>query len=352
MYKSIVIIFMAGLLLIGGCSENTVAPQQTTPTDEIPAKIQALYEESLEPEALIPSNLTLDNSETNVDLTTGTYDVYSVTLLWGSLITSDNTAATLMDWSGNLSMNGPGCVNVVYEIDFEAGQDYVIPYETEVTATSVAWVSYTGYDIDGLSFLIYVRNDVATFAPVELTLTTESYSNSWYIDELSNLSAWYPVDNLSGLGIFARKIWTGTTEGGFLEGKWTKANNTGTEGNFNGVWLNMDGEPEGVFAGEFWTDESGHGRFEGTISGYMLTVVIGEFKGIWFYDDLRECVVCGADHGVLLGRFAMVDNNRRGVMYATIGDWNMPTVDQLELPMKGFWRYCPDAAVSLSDILE
>ena len=349
MNKSIWLILAgAVLLIIGGCSENTVAPQQSPVTGDIPAKIQTLYEKSLTPENLVPSSLTLNSSETAIDLISGNYDVYSVTLLWGSLITSENTAATLMDWSGNLSMNGPGCININFAIDFESGQDKVVPSDVPTTA---AWVSFTGYDIDGLSFLIYVRNDVYTFAPVQLTLTTESYSNSWYFGDLDKFSAWYPVDNLSGLGIFARRIWTGTSPGGFLEGKWVKSDNSGSEGYLSGVWLDMAGEPEGVFAGEFWTDASGHGRFKGTISDDILTVVIGEFEGIWFYDDYRVCILCGSDHGALLGRFARVDDDRRGVMYAVIGDWNIPVVNQLELPLTGFWHYCPDDAVAIKDVM-
>jgi hypothetical protein len=266
------------------------------------------------------------------------YDIYAVTYLWGHFLNVSSANETATDWGGSLSVNGAAIVCPIFAISFEAGQDSVLPktlpYKTE-------WASITSRDFDGIAFLIFLKRGVESFAAPWLTFDTPPFKLDLPFEKLVRLIAYYKVDDNNGVAIFARQIKPLICKEGLLKGEWTKVANNPDSGYFSGVWMDDSGNPTGVYAGRYWTTNDGCRLMEGWVSGYMTTQIIARMKGIWWYDDPRDCILCGEGYGRFKGRVAFVNSHESGIFEGEFGDGSLPPDDKV-MPMTGKWRLiCP-----------
>lgn len=265
------------------------------------------------------------------------YDIYAVTLLWGQLLPVPNSEA--MDWSGTLGVNAEAIVHVLAPIDFESGQDSILPHDAVHFA---AWTSITQGDLDGVACLIFLKRGNEYFAAPWLSLETAPFSKTWEFGLLDRFAAWYPVEPNAGVAIFSRKLDINRCPSGTFDGTWVKSDNSGDSGWFGGTWYDPDGSPEFSYAGQFWTNNDGSREFHGYISGYILTVVLGEMHGSWYYDDPSMCPMCGEGHGIMHGTYQLGNNTEhQGKVIGAFGRYTLP-IDSLTLPLTGVWREnCP-----------
>ncbi|MCP4706721.1 MAG: hypothetical protein GY865_19155, partial [candidate division Zixibacteria bacterium] len=270
--------------------------------------------------------------------TDGEWDVYSVTFLWGQFFGIPSNIAVETDWTGDLSVNGVADIKVFHKIDFEDGQDYLV--ESDNPSMS-KWVSITNGDFDGLSFIVMIKRGIEYFAPLYLSFDTGPFQLKIPIEKLRMFKGFYNADNSNGVAVFAHKIWSNQCPRGMMKGTWTKDDIAGQSGNIRGLWLeNNQNAPAGYFMGQFWTDENGNRLMEGYVTGYITAQIIAYFKGQWYYDDYRECALCGSGHGVFKGRFEYDDRDGWDYFGGTFG-WGT-SVDALELPLEGTWKKrCP-----------
>ena len=334
------VIFM---VFLAGCSRNSTAPDQsgsnTINNQKLPESAQKILDQYL------PEDLESENGEQPdyldslpVELIENC-DIYSVTFLWGDVFNAATPSNDTTDWSGTLSMNADGVVHVLYEIDFEPGEDSVLIHNNP---TFAIWISKTANDLDGLSFLIFLPRDIEYFAPPELTFETDPITLSFYFYELVELTAFYPVDESNGLIVYSRLIWENACPGGIIDGTWVKDGWLSDSGSFNGFWIDHLGDTVGCMSGIFWGANDGFtGKFSGSVSGLYTDQVIAEFEGHWYYDDPRMCPICGEGHGVFHGQFRYLEDGRTGFMAGEFGDYSLPP-DDIEMPMTGIWRFhCP-----------
>ena len=344
MKKSIIVLLGIAVAIFAGCSDQPTTPQSshdtTPPAQSVPADLQGrlngytITEDGTVPD---PSLEAVNSSFAQTVADTG-YDVYAVTFLWGSLLNASQPPSITTDWSGKLWANAVAVVDVRYTIDFEPGEDSLVPVNTPSAA---AWVSFTSGDADGISALVFLKRGIEYFARPMLTFETTPFTISFPFERLENLTAYFPVDNMNGVAVMARKIYYHPCPAGLIKGEWIKEDISGRRGTFSGVWVDRCGNPVGVMAGLFWTNENGGGEFSGTLSGVQLDVVIAELKGIWRYDDSRLCPICGAGHGIFRGSFRYLMENVSGEMMGEFGDLSLPA-DQLRMPLIGVWRHhCP-----------
>lgn len=334
------------LLLMLGCGEQTTSP---SPADtkgpaagETPSEIVGLLESNT------PATLELAPAgDPNwvawppFDLIKNS-DVYAVTFVWGQLSPSMLPGMPVTDWSGRLWVNGVAVVQPRRTISFDPGQDSIL---TENDPAMAAWVSQTSVDFDGISFLVFVRRDITYIIAPTLHFETAPIQLEFNFGQVAKLDSFFVLPQGNALAVHTRQIWPARCPGGFTEGKWIKADNTGSNGRIEGLWLNYRGEPEGHIVGTFWTNSDGTREYSGSVSGYYLTYVIAEFKGQWWYDDPRMCPLpwCGTGHGWFRGQFAYADgSNRGGMMFGEFGDLLAPVADPLVMQFTGVWqRSCP-----------
>lgn len=272
------------------------------------------------------------------DMDDSAYDVYSVTMLWGSF-SDGNSNGDPIDWSGSAWLNAEGQIDVKYLIDFEPGEDSLIP----VNATwHAVWLSQTHNDFDGISFFIFLRNDVDYITPPVLTFETEAITLQFDFGQLSHLDGFYPVGDHSGVAIHSRRLWHEDCPHGFLSGNWIKGDFGLGEGVLQGFWYDGGNIPIGHLNGAFWQDGNATGKFHGWVTGLETDEVIAELHGVWHYDDQRLCPMCGEGHGQFYGMFQNVSNDRRGWVRGQFGDYSIPPDDAV-MPFEGHWRdFCPD----------
>jgi hypothetical protein len=337
------ITMMLMLVVVAGCSEKSTTPELTEPVqsvaEEMPADVLEVMEANTPTEFdLAPADGQGGPTWPNIDFS-GDYDVYAVTFLWGQFFDMTHQVEPT-DWSGTLSVNGVAKVHPRRTIHFEPETDSLLPSDIEAAA---AWVSYTGHDFDGINFLVFLDRTVTYITAPTLTFDTEPIVLEYSFDQLVRMDEFHLLDGGNAIGVHARKIWPQRCPGGFLEGTWLKADNSGANGTIEGLWLNMLGEPTGYLSGIFSTDSEGHRIIEGSVSGYVTDHVIAEFKGTWWYDDRRMCITCGQGHGWFRAHFVSADGSeRRGRLSGEIGNFHSPTDSELELPIHGVWHdYCP-----------
>jgi len=338
MFVLLLAAFVVGLV---GCGDSPTVPnseagvQQMSST--VPPEVRELLEQHADFGTETPAE-TLGSKSTFPEPCSNDYDVYAVTFLWGRLANVPVQSDVITDWSGKLSANAEVLIDVRFTIDFEPGQDSLIPVSSP---TFAAWVSHTGFDLDGISFLVYLKRGNAYFAPPVLVFETAPITLRLPFHLLEHYMAYYPVDNGQGVAVLARRVWHGTCPSGALRGEWIRENNTSDHGTFNGLWLDNDGNITGIYSGRFWTNNDGTREFSGWVSGYVTDQVIAELKGRWRYDDPRLCPVCGDDHGWFWGKVRFLDNSGVGVLKGEFGDFT-GAVDQIALPMVGVWKMiCP-----------
>ena len=334
------------LLLIMGCGEQTTSPSPTDTkspgTGDTPSEIVGLLESNT-PESFEMTSTGEPNwvAWPPYDLIKNS-DVYAVTFVWGQLSPSMLPGMPVTDWSGRLWVNGVAVVQPRRTIHFDPGQDSIL---TEDDPAMAAWVSQTSVDFDGISFLVFVRRDIVYIMAPTLHFETPPIKLEFGFGQVAKLDSFYVLPQGNALAVHARQIWPARCPGGFMEGKWIKADNTGSSGRIEGLWLNHCGEPQGYIVGTFWTNSDGTREYSGAVSGYYLTYMIAEFKGRWVYDDPRLCPLpwCGTSHGWFSGRFIYSNGTGLGgVMAGEFGDLLSPAVDPLALQFTGVWQSaCP-----------
>ncbi len=350
----IFILFFAGLLVaLIGCGEKVSNPNpadnRTPTTAEIPDVAKDMLDNYLNENDEAAAYAWWSNLDSNaVDIACHS-EAFAITFLWGDLFGTGSSATVITDWSGTLNINAVGSIRVRHIIDFEDGQDSVLI--TDVPTVS-AWVSATNMDLDGLSFIVTARTDVQYFMAPVLTFETAPITLHFNLFDLIQLDTFYMADNRNGVAVHSRRIWQNSCPGGTITGQWIKYDNTGDTGFIYGYWLNYNGDTLGIMSGTFGgpaTNDTPWRQFRGSVSGLYLDVVLFEFNGFWYYDDARECAVCGQGHGRFWGKFIDLMNSRRGLIAGQFGDYSLPPNDVI-LPLTGYWQYhCPWATYELFD---
>ncbi len=340
MRKSLLILLTLILAAAWSCSED----RTTTPAGEnqVPADVQKLIDRFA-----MPVPMELDPAMTHIrggnpadSPPYANYDVYAITILWGSLMNLGGNPGTTVDWSGTVSVNGVVTFDVLHTVSFETNQDHLIPTNNPAL---VAWESFTTNDFDGINCLLYVDKDIVYVTQPLLTFDTDPFAISYGLEELSNLTEFHLVNNTLGFAIAARKIYSNTCPAGMINGFWIRDDLGGATGSIQGEWLNADGSPVGPFAGTFATSNTGLRTFEGVVSEGALTVVKYYVYGTWYYDDPSMCPICGTGHGQFAGFYTDMNRNLKGVIKGEFGWAPSPTVNQL--PMTGQWiEMCRNSA--------
>jgi hypothetical protein len=247
--------------------------------------------------------------------------VYAVTFVWGRLLEPRMPPFPVVDWSGELRVSIPGsAVKVLRPIDFEDGEDRLLPV---IEPATVAWLSKTAGDFDGLGLIIRVPAASATDvrAP-EISFKSIPFSITLPFSKLERLLAYYPVSDTDGVAVLARRVDRLACPRGFINGEWVPEAADGSRGSLKGMWYNLFGIPVGTMAGSFGTDPDGTRRFEGWLSGVFLTVVLAEFKGTWLY---------GNGHGHFEGMYRYLNSKETGIIW---GEFE----GNARLPLIGIWR--------------
>jgi len=341
--RRLVFVLLACLLwAMTGCGNQSTSPEPlvNTPTTEeaMPAEVNKLLTENAPPEDEPLPEFDLEYITPFPYDIVDNCDIYSVTFLWGDFFNLGISELEPMDWSGTLSVNGVAVVHPRFTIDFEPGQDWLVP--TNVPSMS-AWVSQTSADFDGISFMVFMQRGIEYFAAPMLTFKTEQIEISLDFHQLIKYAAWYPVGETAGVAVLSRLVWQNACPGGLIDGKWTASGLGSGEGTIEGVWYDRLGEPFGLMSGRFWTNEDYTREFAGSLSGYVTDQVLAEYKGKWYYNDIRLCPMCGEGHGIFRGRFVFLADGVEGTLSGTFGDYTL-SVDQAMMPMIGRWRVdCP-----------
>ena len=345
----LLIIILALTLL--GCGDQTTSPDTPLNTQvteqEIPANVKALLDiYANDQDAMMPDVSPGPDYVTTPNINDTSYDIYSVTLLWGEFFNAASSD-TPTDWSGTLSINAEAVIKVLTTIDFEKGEDSIVA--TDVPSNA-AWVSQTYRDFDGISFLVFLKRGNEYFAEPWLRIETGPFTRHFTFSQLERFAAFYLVDNYNGIGILSHRIKPISCPAGIITGTWTRDENTGASGSVSGLWYDKNSECILSMAGRFWTDNDGSRHIKGTLSGCMLTVVLGEFEGTWLYDDPTLCPLCGEGHGIFKGQYKLYDDHK-GFFAGEFGSYGIPLTER-ELPLKGFWKeLCSDVSV-ISDTLD
>jgi len=328
------------MLAMAGCSDQLTSPGNTeteAPSPEtIPDQLQKLVDQYTPTAHGIPSEAQISYLDPIPTELIDNCDVYAVTFLWGDLFNASLEPNITTDWSGRLGINGEGIVHVRYMIDFEPGEDSVLIHDNP---TFAAWISYTNNDIDGLSFLVFVRRDIVDVTPPLLIFDTAPIKLEFTFRQLVKFDAFYRVDNRNGLIVHSRKIWQNVCPSGEFKGRWLKESFNPDGGHFEARWLDRWGTAIGYLSGRYWINDDNRGEWAGTLSGLVTDEVIAEMHGYWYYDDPTLCPTCGDDHGVLVGRYKYIRGGS-GTIKGEFG-YGVSSVD-IELPLTGVWRDdCP-----------
>lgn len=325
------------ILVLAGCSSQPTSPDSPAAVPEtIPAELQKLVDQYVPTAQGIPSEAQVTYLDPIPTELIGNCDIYAITFLWGDLFNSALTPGAITDWSGTLSVNGEAVVHVRYMIDFEPGEDSVLSHDNPSFA---AWLSYTSNDLDGLSFLVFLKRDVVYVTPPVLTFKTAPITLKFSFRQLVKLDAFYRVDNSNGVIVHSRKVWQNVCPSGEMKGRWIKDSSNPTQGHFEGRWLDRWGTAIGYLSGRFWMNNDGRGELAGHVSGLVTDEVIAEIHGYWWFDDPMLCPMCGDDHGFFVGRYKYI-NGGTGKLKGEFGYGLSP--DDVELPFHGVWHDdCP-----------
>ena len=271
------------------------------------------------------------------------FDIFNVTFLWGEFSGFDSSTPSPIDWSGGLSASVPSAMRVKALIDFEEGRDSLL---TRSDLFHLDWVSLTVGDFDGLSVLIFVPKDLVVTVVPELFFETRALNLQWFFSDLEELDAFYPVDDVNGLAVHARKLHPPFCARGTMEGDWIKASSFDDHGRFKGLWLGETGDTLGYVSGKFWTTLDHKRLMKGSVSGFVTDQVIAHLKGHWFYDDDRLCPMCGVGHGRFMGKIRLLESGAAGEFRGEFGDFSLPPND-LVMPFSGAWKIgCRDRSAS------
>jgi hypothetical protein len=337
--KNIILILVVALIpLIMGCNRNTPA-QDTAPAvsdDQTRTlAIQRITEENMPDSTAIEQSLTsafLNDSSFNVFDTS--YDVYAIMMLWGQIpVNSKDTIPVDYDWSGKAGMNAVGRMVAIHSIQFEKGEDSLLPQESP---EYISWISKTDRDVDGITCLLFIKRGIETFAESRFSFSTTPASFDIGVSRLMKFDTAIHVDNRQTLIMRSRLVYIPRCPKGFLAGSWIRSTNSGDSGVFRGLWMDETGKTIGPLTGRFWTNNDGTREFDGSWCPGMLTVIAGTIKGTWSFIDPSMCPTCGVGVGIFKGKFVDIMNNRNGTIDGFFGV--RFGSGQTILPFKGVWQ--------------
>jgi hypothetical protein len=345
-------LLLAMLALLVGCSGDSNSPVgDTTTKNQVPGEVKGVLDANAPSDDAVMQEMSrapvAPTSPTDFSL--AGYDVYCVTMVWGSLWNASSAAnADSIDWSGSLSLFGAGEIHTIARIDFEKGQDSILAASVPDT---VKWASVTNGDYDGLSFLVYIDHNQVVATIPRITFATGPITLEYQAPELKKLLEYYPISNTAGVAVYARQIGFRPCPQGTIEGNWFGGEPD--SGIFRGMWLNAFGVPEGSVQGIWRRDTSsfGFGTLEGTVTASNTAAsvtnrVIAVLRGKWTYDDPRLCPTCGQGHGYFEGSFwftdnASIDARPDGAFKGEFGSLSSPPM--ITMPFKGKWQVsCPN----------
>ena len=336
--------------LFAGCGDNSTTPvsdvNQEPATQNVPDEIQRVVDTYSLPDSVIWQEHYLPANTAPPSMSDTAYDVYAITFIWGQLCNSTGSAAgNITDWSGSMYVNAVAVVAPVLTIDFEPGQDSLVPQNN---SASVGWVSITDRDFDGIGCLIFLKRGIEYFAAPWLTFETEPFKIELEISQLEKLTAYYKVDSTNAVVVHARRVWPHHCPWGIMLGEWIKIDMSGDSGYFRGEWLDRNSELTGVFSGIFYISAEGERVMHGWLSHYMLDVVIAEMWGMWCYDDLRECALCGSGFGKFGGVFKYTTQEGWGRFEGEIAEYS---ITSKQMSLKGIWRqYCAPPGSTINNL--
>ncbi len=342
MKKHILSIALTLSVVLVSCSNNTTPPTADNNTGQqsssLPAEVrQLLNQYALPDDGSMPEGQSYRIDSTPPPLSDTSYDVFAVTLVWGRLPIGFSQPPQPVNWSGNVSVNGVSVLQLLTTISFEHAQDSIVPASME---SSIAWVSITDHDFDGITFLIYLKRGIVYFTAPVLRFETGPMNLEWDFGQLASLYGYYPADSSNGVAIFSRQLHPHICSQGLLTGEWIRNDVGGSAGTLAGMWVGTDGSPVGYFTGVFWIDSNNVRLFSGQLSGYHTPQVIARFGGTWFYDDPRDCPMCGAGHGKFAGKYYYLDGSSSGRIGGEFGWADDPANNHL--PLHGTWKqFCP-----------
>jgi hypothetical protein len=281
-----------------------------------------------------------------IDAADTSYDVYVIVMIWGTIPRVAANAVSVHDWSGKAEVNAVGSYQVMFPIDFERGQDSLIPVNSP---TTIAWVSKTNGDFDGLATMLFLKRGVEYFAEPRFVYSTDMASVDVPVSKLDKLDTMLQTNIGQSLVIWSRRIVIPKCPAGTLSGDWVRVVNTGDSGYFHGIWYGSDGQPIGPLVGTFWKNADGSRQFAGGWSQGMLTVIAGEIRGTWFFDDPTMCPMCGTGHGQFHGKFVeKLGDKRTGEVHGVFG--NGFGAGATSMPFKGVWKVvCDSSHMALSE---
>ena len=332
------------LLLITGCSDSpTTSPEPTSPTvsNELPS---AALEMVRVYGAQDDGSLTVEMADlTERDLATfladTSFDVYAVTLVWGSLYLTDPPVPVnqTMDWSGGAGVNGVGKMGVAHTLSFELGEDSLVPTNDPV---SIAWHSATMNDIDGIVCYIAMKRGIVYITPPMFSVKTQPVSFEVPVETLARFQAFYPAGLTAGMAIHARKLHLNICPRGVIEGEWIRSDSGDMQGRFAGKWMTADRMHIGYVRGHFRGGET-RNLFEGDYTD-LNDSLLGHMRGRWAYTDYAMCPTCGTRFGIFSGEVVDLEGNVIGELKGEFGRLDLPTSPR-SLPLRGVWRfYCQE----------
>jgi len=326
------------MLLLAGCGEKQVdivdsANDQMPP--DAPAKVVQLLDSFSNPEVIYLDEVFAAPGDFDYfGINDSIYDAYLVKFLWGSLFNSDPPVNAAFSWDGTLSVNGPSIVRALTTIDFEDGEDSLVP---DNHPWGEQWVSFTDNEFDGILFLVLYDKVTPTFAPQILTFDTEPIQLEFDFHQLIQLYAFYEVHPAYGVAISAQRVRLAHCREGYLNGHWNRGDSSEFTGTFQGLWFYAGGDTVGIYTGQFWKTNDAAQLLQGTVSGLYTDQVIAEFRGNWGFDDYRLCPLCGSGHGWFRGNFKFLNSDETGHFRGEFGDYSIPPNDR-NMPMHGKWR--------------
>ena len=336
--RKVLFILLAGLIVaLLGCSRQATPPNQTAAPDYEATAVEAdklLVANQPSDEQM---NTTIDRTavgDSLLNVNDTMLAVYSISMLWGQIPPQPTDTTPAFDWSGSASVNGVGRYAIVCPIDFERGQDSLVP---TINPTTVAWHSTTDSDVDGLATLLMLRRDVQYVMEPHFVFSTGMATLDIPISRMEKFDTVVFVNNRQSLAVRSWRIIRPVCPSGSLNGDWIRLVNTGDSGTFHGTWNGPDGKSLGPLAGRFWTNPDGSRQFEGWWSAGMLTVIAGELKGTWSFVDPSMCPLCGSGMGEFHGRFIETLGDRRsGEVRGIFGIG--PGPGQTIMPFRGIWK--------------
>jgi hypothetical protein len=138
-----------------------------------------------------------------VDAADTSYDAYVVMMIWGAIPRLTANTVPVYDWSGKAEVNAVGRYDVMFPIDFERGQDSLVPTNNP---TTIAWASKTNNDFDGLATMLFLKRGIEYFAEPRFVYASGMMHVDLPVSRLDRLDTMLLTNIGQSLVIWSRKI--------------------------------------------------------------------------------------------------------------------------------------------------